>query len=450
MNRHFDVVVLGTGSAGSTVAHACRAAGWQVAIVDWRPFGGTCALRGCDPKKVLVGAAELVDWSRRMKAKSVVTSDLLIDWPALIAFKKSFVDSVPREREEAYQQAGIVTFHARASFVGRSSVAVGDEVLEARYVVIATGAKPASLGIEGEAHLLTSEQFLALDRLPERLLFVGGGYISLEFAHVAVRAGAQVQVLHRGSHLLENFEPELVSRLLEASRAVGIAISLKTEVKRIERRDGRIIVHTSEAGAEKTFEADVAVHGAGRVPDLDDLDLDRAQTAHTKAGVEVNEFLQSTTNAAIYAAGDSAAAGGLPLTPVAALEGEVVAENLLHGNRCKADFSGLTSMVFTIPPLASVGLSEAEAAKRGLRYRVNRGDMAEWYASRRLAADFAAYKVLVEEGSDRILGAHILGPHAEEQANVLALAVRAGIRTSDVKNALYGYPTGASDIEYML
>jgi len=164
----------------------------------------------------------------------------------------------------------------------------------------------------------------------------------------------------------------------------------------------------------------------------------------------VNEFLQSTSNDAIYAAGDSAAAGGLPLTPVAALEGEIVAENLLHGNRRKADFSGLTSMVFTIPPLAAVGMSEAEATARGLRFGVNRGDMREWYAARGVAADCAAYKTRVEEGSERLLGAHILGPHAEEQANLLALAIRARIPTSDVKSALYGYPTAASDLEYML
>jgi len=450
VKRQFDVVVLGTGSAGSNVAHTCRAAGWNVAIVDWRPFGGTCALRGCDPKKVLVGVAELVDWSRRMRARAVVSSELRIDWPALIAFKKSFTDPVPRDREEDYKQAGIVPFHAKARFVGRSSVAVGDDVLEARHVVIATGAKPASLGIDGESHLITSEQFLELPQLPRRMLFVGGGYISFEFAHVAVRAGAEVQVLHRGNRPLENFDTDLVSQLVDASRALGITISLNTAVQSIEQLQGRTIVHATKAGRERTFEADAAVHGAGRVPDIDELDLDAAQVGHSKSGVEVNQFLQSKTNSAIYAAGDTAAAGGLPLTPVAALEGEIVAENLLHGNRRSVDFTGLTSIVFTIPPLAAVGLSAAQAANQGLRYRVSQGDMAGWYSSRRLAVNVASYKVLVEEGTDRILGAHILGPHAEEQANILALAIRAGIRSSDIENVLFGYPTGASDLEHML
>ena len=450
MNRQFDLVVLGTGSAGSAVAHTCRAAGWSVAIVDWRPFGGTCVLRGCDPKKVLVGAAELVDWSCRMRAKAVVTGGLRIDWPELIAFKKSFTDPVPREREEDYKEAGIVAFHAKARFVAPSSVAVGDDVLDAKHVVIATGAMPASLGIDGESHLITSEQFLELQELPRRVLFVGGGYISFEFAHVSVRAGAEVHVLHRGSRPLENFDPDLVSRLVDASRAVGINISLNTAVQRIERRDGRTIVHATEAGRARTFEGDAAVHGAGRVPDIDELNLDAAHVAHGKAGVEVNQFLQSKTNPTIYAAGDTAAAGGLPLTPVAALEGEIVAENLLQGNRRSVDFTGLASIVYTIPPLATVGMSEAQAAKQGLRYRISQGDMVGWYSSRRLAAKVAAYKTLVEEGTDRILGAHILGPLAEEQINVLALAMRAGIRSRDIGNVLFGYPTGASDLEHML
>jgi glutathione reductase (NADPH) len=436
LNEQFDLVVLGTGSAGSTAAYACRAAGWRVAIVDSRPFGGTCALRGCDPKKMLVGAAELVDWSRRMNAKGVVTSDLHIDWPALIRFKKSFTDPVPRHRQEGYKEAGIVALHGKARFVGRTSVAVDNEVLETRHVLIATGAKPGSLGIDGEMHLVTSDQFLELEQLPKRIAFVGGGYISLEFAHVATRAGAQAHILHRGSRPLPYFDPDLVARLVDASRAVGIDIHLNTSVRRIERRDGRTVVHAIESGRETTFEVDIAVHGAGRVADIDELDLNAATVARNKAGVEVNEFLQSTTNPAVYAAGDAASGGGLPLTPVAGTEGEIVGENLLNCNSRRADFTGLASIVYTIPPLASVGVSEAQAKERGFKYRVNYEDTAGWYSSRRLAVDFSAYKVLVEEKTDRILGAHILGPHAEEQINVLALAMRAGIRTGDIKNTL--------------
>src|SRR5262249_10638328 len=153
MTRKFDIIAIGTGSGASAAAYRCRAAGWQVAVVDSRPFGGTCALRGCDPKKVLVGAAQAVDWARRMKGNGIRSEQLRIDWSELMRFKRTFTGPVPRNREAAFAKAGIATFHGRARFVGPSSVQVGDEVLEGRYVVIAAGQKPADLKIAGEEHL---------------------------------------------------------------------------------------------------------------------------------------------------------------------------------------------------------------------------------------------------------------------------------------------------------
>src|SRR5262249_17490660 len=160
-------------TAGSTVASQCRFAGWQVAIIDSRPFGGTCALRGCDPKKVLVGAAEVIDWGRRMKGKGIQPEHLRIDWAELIRFKRSFTEPVPQGREESFREAGIASFHGRAHFVGPVSVQVNSDILEARSIVVATGAQPMPLTIPGAEHLTTSDQFLELDLLPARLVFVG-------------------------------------------------------------------------------------------------------------------------------------------------------------------------------------------------------------------------------------------------------------------------------------
>jgi glutathione reductase (NADPH) len=218
VTRKFDVVVIGTGEAASAVASRCRSAGWQVAVIDSRPFGGTCALRGCDPKKVLVGAAETVDWVRRMKGNGIRAEEIRIDWQELMRFKRSLTEPVPKNREEGFAKAGIATFHGRARFVGPSSVQVNDDVLEGRYVVIAAGQKPADLKIPGTEHLTTSEQFLELDELPKRILFIGGGYIAFEFAHVAVRAGAQVTIAHRGPRPLRRFDPDLVDQLVKSSR----------------------------------------------------------------------------------------------------------------------------------------------------------------------------------------------------------------------------------------
>ncbi|MGQ0812780.1 MAG: dihydrolipoyl dehydrogenase family protein [Nitrospiraceae bacterium] len=449
--KTFDLVVIGTGSAASTVASRCRAAGWQVAIVDSRPFGGTCALRGCDPKKVLVGAAELVDWLDRMQDKGVRADRVGIDWAELVRFKRTFTDPVPLRREENFAKAGIATFHGRARFVSRTSVQVGEDILEGRHIVVASGAEPIPLGIPGAEHLITSEQFLELNKLPGRIVFVGGGYISFEFAHVAVRAGAQVTILHRGLRPLGRFDPDLVGQLVQKTRELGVDIQLQADVKGIARTSSDLTVLTSIDGQMRAFQADMAVHGAGRVPEIDDLDLTAAGVKYDKWGVVVNEYLQSASNPTVYAAGDAAAAsGGPPLTPVAGYEGEIVAANLLNGNYRKPNYVAVPSVVYTVPPLATVGLSEESARARGLQVRTNHQKTSGWYSSRRVGEECSGFKVLVEEGSGRIIGAHLLGPHAEEVINLYALAIRSGLTATDLTEMMFAYPTHASDIEYMV
>jgi glutathione reductase (NADPH) len=180
-DQPIDLVVIGTGTAASTVASSCRDAGWSVAVVDSRPFGGTCALRGCDPKRVLAGAGEVIDWSARMKGKGLRTDSLRIEWSELMRFKRSFTDPIPKQKEESFARAGISVFHGRARLTGPKIVQVGDSVLEARYIVVAAGARPATLHIPGENLLTISEQFLNLDVLPPRIAFVGGDTSPLSF-----------------------------------------------------------------------------------------------------------------------------------------------------------------------------------------------------------------------------------------------------------------------------
>ncbi len=424
--------------------------GWNVAIVDSRPFGGTCALRGCDPKKVLVGATEVIERSRQMTGNGISANGVKIDWPALMRFKRSFTQPVPADREQQFTEAGIAVFHGRARFTDKATIQVGGDTLTGRFVIIAAGARPATLRIPAEEHLTTSEKFLELDSLPPRILFVGGGYISLEFAHVSARSGAQVQILHRGKRPLEQFDPDMVGRLVKATEELGVTVRLNTAVQNIEKNSGNFTVHASVNGVSQSFEADLVVHGAGRVPEIDDLDLKTADVKREKRGVSVNEFLQSVSNPAVYAAGDAAASGGPPLTPVSAMEGEVVAANLLRGNHRTPDLAAVATIAYTLPPVASVGLLEAAAEEKGLKFRVNHQDTSEWYSSRRLGAKYSAFKVLVEEGSERILGAHLIGPHAEEQINLFTLAIRSRIRSSEIEKMLFAYPTGASDLTYMV
>jgi glutathione reductase (NADPH) len=448
MERHYDLVVIGTGTA-SGAASRCRAAGWEVAVIDSRPVGGTCALRGCRPKKILVSAAEAVHAPADLAGRGVEARELGIDWPALMRFKRSQTDNLPQVFTEGYAKAGIAVIRGQASFVAPATVAVNDDHVTGRYVLIATGARPAPLGVPGEELLATSEQFLNIDALPRRVVFVGGGYVSFEFAHVAVRAGAEVTILHRGPRPLEAFDPDLVGLLVGRTRALGVRVELATQVTGFERAGRGLLVHARAEGRERRFEADLAVHGAGRIPDLDDLDLGAGGIERGPRGVTVNRYLQSVSNPAVYAAGD-AAASGPPLTPKAGHDTEVVAQNLLEGNHRQPRYEGLASAVFTVPALAAVGLTEEAARAQGLRFRPRWEDTSSWFSSTRVGETASGYKTLVEEGTGRILGAHLLGPHAEEVINIFAVAIRLGLAAEDLKQTLFAYPTSASDVPFML
>jgi glutathione reductase (NADPH) len=449
MAEPYDLIVIGTGTGGSGPAHRCRQAGWRVAVVDDEPYGGTCALRGCDPKKVLVGAADLMDWHRRMAGRGI-SGQARIDWSALMRFKRSFTDPVPASREAAFRKAGIATYHGNARFTAEDRLVVGDRELEAEHFVIASGAEPRRLDIPGEQHLQTSTDFLDLEELPPRIALIGAGYIAFEFAHIARRAGVEVVMLGRHK-ALTSFDQDLVGRLVAHTGALGVDVRLNAPATGIEARGDGYRVQFRGANGDGVVEADLVIHAAGRVPKTRQLDL---RTAHVRTderqAVEVNDFLQSVSNPRVYAAGDAALpSGSLPLTPVAAYEGLVVASNLLHGNRMTLDYRGIPSVVFTVPPMASVGTTEAEATRQRLTVRVMSGETGEWFSNRRVGEGTAMFKTIVENGTDRVLGAHLLGPHAEEVINLFGLAIRQGLTASALTHMIYAYPTSASDVAHM-
>lgn len=449
MAKTYDLIVIGTGTAASVVSSRCRSAGWSVAVIDHLPFGGTCALRGCDPKKVLVGAAEAIDHARRMRGNGAAGGEPIIDWQQLIKFKRSFTDPVPQAREKNFAEKGIEAYHGRARFRGPRSVEVDGDVLEARFILIAVGAAPLKLGIAGEEHLITSTDFLELDALPKRVALLGGGFIAAEFSHIAVRAGAEVIVLEQAERMLTAFDPDLVDRLMEKSRALGVDVRTATRVVSIDKGTSGFTVHTSANGKDAAVRADVVVHAAGRAPELQALDLAAANIESAKGRLELNEFLQSVSNSAVYAAGD-AASKGPPLTPVASHDGKIVAGNMLEGNQHKPNYLGVPSVSFTIPPLARVGLLEAEARQQGLKFRTHHETASDWYTARRVGESTYSFKVLIEDDSQRILGAHLIGPQADEVINLFAFAIRHGITAHDLKATIFAYPTGASDVSYML
>lgn len=444
----FDLLVIGSGMAGQTAARKCARAGWSVAIVDELPYGGTCALRGCDPKKMLVAAAEAWDWQHRMEGHGFRCRGASIDWGELQRFKRSFTDPMPEEVESALARAGVETLHGTARFLDPDTVDVDGRHLAPRRVVIATGAQPMPLGFSGEELLTDSTSFLELDSLPGDVTFMGGGFISFELAHVAARAGATVRILEMMERPLGPFDPDMVELLVAAGREVGVDVRTETRVVAVERRGDRFEVQVESPAGEDRFTTDLVVHGAGRVPRLEPLDLAAAGVEHGKRGVAVDRHLRSVSHPRVYAAGDAADAG-LPLTPVAVTHGHTVAANLL-GKERPVDHLGTPSVVFTLPPLAAVGLTEARARDEGVEVEVRTGETADWYTSRRINEGHSGFKVLLEAGGDRVLGAHLLGHGAEEAINLLSLAMRSGIGAGELKRGLWAYPTKGSDLPFML
>jgi glutathione reductase (NADPH) len=448
--KEYDVVVIGTGASGMPAAYRCNGAGMRVAIIDSHPFGGTCAVRGCDPKKVLIAFSELTDYYGRLKGKGISADNLKINWNAMMRFKRTFTDPVSKERDNGFKEAGIDTYHGRAHFISKDTVEINDISIKAKYFMLGAGAKPRKLGIPGEEYVKISDDFLELDELPERVVFLGGGYISFEFANIAKRAGSNVTIIQRSPKALKRFDQDIVKWVLASMKDAGIKILLNTNPSSVEKKDGNYIVHTSGEAGDLQIKADIVVHGAGREPDIEDMGLDIASVTYDKKGVAVNEYLQSVSNPFVYAGGDCAATKGYPLTPIAYLEGSLASDNIIKGNQKKPDYNGMANVIFTQPPLAFVGLTEEQALSGGFKFRVNTEETSGWYSSKRIGEKHSGFKIIIENGTDRIIGAHLFGTHSEEVINIFALAIRNNLAAPALREAIYTYPTKSSDISDML
>ncbi len=446
-----DLVVIGVGMAGNTTANKCAAAGWSVAVIDELPYGGTCALRGCDPKKMLRRGAEIIDAARLMRSKGIDENGLAINWSDLMAHKRTFTDIMPGRIESGLQKKGVETVHGAARFVNEHTIELeGGDRLQAGKFLIATGAKPRPVSEPGGEHLVDNAAFLELETLPKRILFVGGGYISFEFAHIAAHAGSNVVIIDRNERQLSHFDPDLVEKLVARTRQIGVDISDQTELTSIKKTDDGFIVLANKNGEPKKWTVDLVVHGAGRIPAIDQMNLDAANIVHGKSGVTVSEYLQSTTNPNIYAAGDAAATLGAPLTPVAVFEGKVAASNMIKGNKTVPDYRGVPSAVFTIPELVRVGMLESEAEDTGRNFRVAHTDTSGWYSNMRVGETCAAAKILIDRETDQIIGAHMIGPEYAELVNFFGLAIRLGLGARDLKQMVSAYPSVGSDLGSLL
>ncbi len=447
--EEYDVFVIGTGTAGKKVADACAEAGMRVAITDNREYGGTCANRGCDPKKVLVGITETLERAQDLHGKGIC--DLpKINWKDLMNFKSAFTDAVPFTTERALKKNGIKLYHQSPKFLDENTLSVEGKTVKADKIVIATGQVPLTLEIPGREHALISDDFLELPELPKSMIFIGAGYIGMEFAHIAARCGVEVTIMDFSDRILTNFDAKLANYLQENSESLGIKFILNAQVKGIEklRKNFRVSAKQNNKDIEAT--AAMVFNTAGRVPAIDALDLRKGNVAFNKKGVEVNKYLQSPTNPKVYACGDVSASGTLPLTPLSSQEGRVVQKNILKGNHMELNVPPTPSVVFTQPQLASVGMNEKEAQEKGYDFEVKEANVPEWYNSKRMNQNCYAYKTLIDKKTGFVLGAHLLSNDAAETINMFVMAMCGKLDAKTLKGMVFTYPTWASDIKAMV
>ncbi len=448
--QEFDVFIIGGGPAGKTLAQKCSEGGLRVGIAEPYGFGGTCTLRGCDPKRIMVTRTMLMQDADNLNRKGLEAAPKL-DWPTTRAEVARILDPKPGEIDEQLRKAGVKTFLAKAAFTEPHKLKVGSEAIEAQHVVIATGQRPAPLECEGAAFAKTSDDFHHLDAIPKRTVFIGGGYIGMESAHFLAKAGSEVTILNNDDDPLPMFEPDLVERFLRCTKNLGIDYVPNAKATRIEQTDGGSFCVSAENkdGKVSTYEADLVMNTAGRVPNYDALELGKAGVESDKEGIPVDEFFR-TNVAGVYAIGDIAGNEGAPLTPVAQLEAEALLATLL-GTDTKVDYSGVATVVYGLPELATVGLMESAAREKGVGIKVVEQIEADGrFNAERTHARAYGYKVILDEATDKVLGAHLIGPQAGEQINLFALGIRYGLTGEQLRQMPFAYPTWGSDVSGMV
>ena len=364
------------------------------------------------------------------------TENLTFDWPAVIARKDEIVKSWSTGKNATPEKLGIPVLRGHARFTAPHEIGVNDNTYSAEKFIIATGSKPARPPISGAEYGITSDELIHLKAQPARMVVVGGGFIGLEFGFALAWAGTKVTILQSGPEIAPALDQEIRALLLESAAKAGILV--KTNVK-VTRIGSDKTVESDIGGRTETFSADQVLLATGRPSNVAPLNPPAAKIELDHSAVKVNEYLQSVSALHIYAVGDSA--GKRQQSPVAWYEGPIAAHNAIKGNERKVDFSGFPTAIFTIPAVGQVGLTEVEALNRGIKAKTTKLPYEYNPAAGVRNETEGMVKVVYEEGTERILGVHVIGAHAEDTIQIAAMAMKGGLKKSEVGAMHYVFPT---------
>jgi glutathione reductase (NADPH) len=442
----FDLFVIGAGSGGVRAARVSAGHGARVAIAEEHKVGGTCVIRGCVPKKLLVYGAHFAEDldDAAMFGWDVPTKRF--DWAVLRDNVLAEVSRLEGAYTDTLTNHDVTIFHERAELTGPNSVrlASGKEVT-ADKILIATGATPVMPGIEGIEHAISSNEVFHLEALPKRIIIAGGGYIANEFAGIFHQFGSHVTLVNRTDVILRQYDQQIVDRLMQISIRKGIDFRFRATIDRIEKDDGGSL-HVGMTGCDD-IEADQVLFATGRKPNTSGLGLEAAGVeVGDKGQIKVDADNRSTVPS-IFAVGD--VTDRIQLTPVAIREGQAFADTFFGNSPHRVDYGCVPSAVFSHPPLAGVGMTEGQARNKLGQVRTYTSD---FRAMKNVLAgrdERSLYKLVVDESTDRIVGIHMIGPDAPEILQAASVAVKARLKKADFDATMALHPTMAEELVLM-
>ncbi len=445
MSFDYDYFVIGAGSGGVRSARIAAGHGAKVAIAEEYRVGGTCVIRGCVPKKLLVIGAHFAEDLEDARRYGWTIKDKSFDWPTLRDNVLADVDRLNANYQSTLDSHKVETHRGRATIAGPNQISINGKQVTARHILVATGARPMVPDVPGADHGITSNEIFHLEKLPASAIICGAGYIANEFAGILHELGVEVTLVVRSDTLLRGWDRSLADRLLAISTEKGIHFRLNTKPQRIEKLDDGSIRMHCEGG--KALEADMLLWAIGREPNSSGLGLEALGIELKANGAIPVDAASHTKLPWLHAVGD--VTDRVQLTPVAIREGHALADTLFGSTEWTVDYDLIPSAVFSHPPMASVGMTESEARNTLGNIKIFTSDfrpMKNVFSKRN---ERSLYKLVVDASTDRLVGAHMIGPDAPEILQALAIAVKAGLTKAQVDQTIALHPTMAEELVLM-
>lgn len=440
--KKYDSLVIGSGQGGNPLAMQLAGRGEKVALIESQHLGGTCINTGCTPTKTMIASAQIAYYARNAERWGVHTGEVQVNLKEVLRRKNEIVESFRSGWERnAAKEEKLDLFRARARFAGPKKVRVGTETIEAQRIFIDTGASPTIPPIAGlnSVPYLTNVSLLELSDIPEHLLVLGGGYVGLEFGQMFRRFGSDVTVIHNGERILRMEDDDVTSELQQALEAEGIRFRFEARATKAERKEGRILLTIETQNGPETISGSHLLIATGRTPNTKDLDLDKAGVETDQKGfIVVNERLETSAKD-VWALGD--VTGGPAFTHISYNDYQIIYGNLYEGKNLRTSSRIVSYAVYTDPTLGRVGLTEKAARASGRRLKIGKVPMKNVARAKERAETQGLMKIVIDAGTDRVLGAAILAVEGGELVQILSTLMLAEKPYTLLKGAIYIHPT---------